>query len=281
MQVQEVAPMSSEDFQFFANFLRERSGISIDSSKAYLVEARMATLLKEDALGTLSSLVAALRQGGHRTLEDRVIDEMMTNETSFFRDIQPFRALQDYVIPALLERRENDRKLQIWSAACATGQEPYSIAILIKEHFPELADWTLSIVATDLSDSALQKAREGSYSQLEVNRGLPSDLLTKYFVQSGMRWQIKDEIRDMVEFRKMNLLDPINGLPPADIVFVRNVLIYFELDVKRESLARIREVMNPSSYLFLGGSETTLNIDDHLKRLDDAPRSGCYQLGKV
>ena len=272
--------MSPDEFQFFADFLRERSGISLDAGKEYLVEARMTTVLSDYEFASLSTLIVTLRSGSDPALEDRVVEEMTTNETSFFRDHQPFEELKELVIPTLIETRGTEKKLHIWSAACSAGQEPYSIAMLIKEHFPELADWTLSIIGTDLSEAALEKARKGSYSQLETNRGLPPELLTKYFTRSGVRWQINDEIREMVEFRKLNLLEPITGLPVADVVLVRNVLIYFEQALKQETLAKIRGVMDPSSYLFLGGAETTLQVDDQLVRVSDRPRTSCYQLRK-
>ena len=228
-----------------------------------------------------ADLVAELQHGADATLADLVVDEMTTNETSFFRDVHPFEILKNTVLPTLLEEREHERKLQIWSAGCASGQEPYSIAMLLKEEFPELGDWTVSIVATDLSRAALEKAREGSYSQLEVNRGLPKPLLRKYFSQSGVRFRISAEIRDMVEFRRLNLVDSLAGMPPSDIVFLRNVLIYFELDVKRDALMRVHDLMNPNAHLFLGGAETTLNVDERFERIDGPPRSACYRLKEV
>lgn len=272
--------MNPDDFEFFATFLRERSGISLDASKAYLVEARMLSLVEERGIGSLSALVAKLRSGCDPVLQDRVVGEMTTNETAFFRDSRPFEMLKDYMIPALLERRSAERRLQIWSAGCSTGQEPYCIAMMLKENFPALVDWTVNIIATDLSEAAIEQARKGSYSQLEVNRGLPREMLDKYFKKSGVRWQIAKDLAEMVEFRRLNLIEPITDMPPADIVFLRNVLIYFDLDMQRETLSRVRSVMNPGSYLVLGCAETTLNVDDCFERIEDLPRSGCYRLEK-
>ena len=269
--------MNATDFEFFARFLRDRSGISLDTSKEYLVEARIGPLASELGFGGVDALVEKLRSGADSQLAKRVVDTMTTNETSFFRDLNPFEALKSEVIPRLLEERESERKLQIWSAACSTGQEPYSIAMVLRENFPELAGWTVSIVATDLSAAVLEQARSGSYSQLEVNRGMPAPLLAKYFTRQGVRWQVSDELRTWVEFRELNLLDSFASLPPADIVFLRNVLIYFEIERKRDILGRIRQVMNPDSYLFLGGAESTLNVDDRFERVDPA-RAGCYRL---
>ena len=272
--------MNPEEFEFFAAFLRERSGISLDANKAYLVESRMLSLIEERGIGSLSTLVAKLRSASDPSLEECVVDEMTTNETAFFRDTRPFDMLTDYMTPALLESRSTEKRLQIWSAGCSTGQEPYSIAMTLKENFPELADWTVSILATDICGTAIEQAREGSYSQLEVNRGLPREMLDKYFKKSGVRWNLNKDLREMVEFRKLNLIEPITDVPPADIVFLRNVLIYFDLDVQRETLSRIRSLMNPGSFLVLGCAETTLNVDDCFERIEDLPRSGCYRLEK-
>jgi len=272
--------MNSDEFEFFATFLRQRSGISLDANKAYLIESRMLSLIEERGIGSLSTLVAQLRSESDPILEDRVVDEMTTNETAFFRDVRPFDMLTDYMIPALLESRSTERRLQIWSAGCSTGQEPYCIAMTLKENFPQLADWTVNIVATDICETAIEQAQEGSYSQLEVNRGLPQEMLDKYFTKSGVRWKLDKDLREMVEFRKLNLIAPITDIPAADIVFIRNVLIYFDLDLQRETLSRVRSLMNPRSYLVLGCAETTLNVDDCFERIEDLPRSGCYRLEK-
>lgn len=268
--------MTDAEFDYFAKFLRERSGIALERSKQYLIDTRMAPILKEKKLADLTALIATLK-AGNAALADMVVEAMTTNETSFFRDVAPFDALRQHVIPTLLERNAKDRKLQIWSAASSSGQEPYTIAILMREHFPQLSSWNLGILATDLSKEMVEKTTKGEYSQLEVNRGLPAPLLAKYFTKKGVRWQVNEDLRKLVRARTLNLLDAWAGIPPADVVFIRNVLIYFEPETKREILAKIRKVLVPGGYLFLGGAESTLNLDSHYKRLDLA-RSGCFQL---
>lgn len=272
--------MKPAEFEYFAGFLRERSGVSLDSSKSYLVEARMASLVDECGLDSLSNLVSTLRGEGDSGLEARVVDEMMIAETSFFRDVRPFETLRSYAIPAVMESRGQDKKLRIWSAGCSTGQEPYSVAILIREHLPELADWEISIIATDLSSTVLEYARQASYSPLEINRGLPGELQEAHFTRSGLRWQLCDEIRSMVAFEQKNLLEPPGIDPPVDIVLLRNVLLYFDLDVQRRVLGLVKQSMQAGAFLFLGGTETTLNLDDAFEPIEDLPRSGCYRLGK-
>lgn len=267
----------AEDFGYFANLIRDRSGIVLEASKRYLVDARTGPVIEEFKLRDFAGLVKALRSGGNLALQQRVVEVMTTNETSFFRDIHPFEALRTTVVPALLRSRAVERKLQIWSAACSSGQEPYTIAMLLRENFPELAKWTVSIVATDLSDQMLARARAGSFNQIEVNRGLPAALLAKYFKKVGVRWEIARELRESIDFRPLNLIEGWPSLPPADVVFMRNVLIYFDNDTKKKILARVRSVMNPGGYLFLGGAETTLNLDDNFKRLS-VGKTGCYQV---
>lgn len=272
--------MKPEEFEFFTDLLRKRSGISIGAGKEYLAEARMAVLLEERGLADVTGLINALKSGSDRELEDQVIDHMASKETSFFRDTKVFETLAEHVIPAAIEARAQTRTLDIWSAGCSTGQEPYSISMILRDKFPELSDWDVNIVATDLADTALEQARTGSYSQLEVNRGLPNESLDKHFTQSGVRWQINDDLREMVDFRRLNLVDGITDIPQVDVVFLRNVLIYFDLDHQEKVLAGVRNQMTPSSCLYLGSSETTINVDDRFERIPDTPRSGCYRLRK-
>jgi chemotaxis protein methyltransferase CheR len=268
--------MNAADFDFFVKFLRERSGIALEASKQYLIDTRMAPILKEKKLADLSALVAGLK-AGNKELADMVVEAMTTNETSFFRDVAPFDAFRQQILPTLIEKHERDRKIQIWSAASSSGQEPYSLAILIREHFPKLASWNVNILATDLSAEMVAKTEKGEYSQLEVNRGMPAPLLAKHFAKKGVRWQVNEEVRKLIRCRTLNLLESFAGVPSADVVFIRNVLIYFEPELKKEILGKIRKVLVPGGYLFLGGAESTLNLDSHYKRLDLA-RSGCFQL---
>ena len=192
---------------------------------------------------------------------------MLTTETSFFRDIPFFEALRKSVLPNLLEKRSTEKKLNLWCAACSSGQEPYSIAILLREHFPTLASWTLTFIASDLSTEMLARAQEGRYSQFEVSRGLPTALLIKYYQQQGPTWQIKEEIRRMVEFRQINLIAAWSSLPDMDIIFMRNVLIYFDTKTRKAILGKVRRSLKPDGYLFLGSAETTTNLDDTFENI--------------
>lgn len=269
--------IDERDFGVIAELVRQRAGIVLEPSKAYLVDARLAPVARRHDLGSIASLVELLRRGRTTSLVDEVVDAMTTNETSFFRDVHPFTALQKQVIPELLERRADRRELLIWSAACSSGQEPYSIALLLREHFAEaLADWSVRILATDLSTDMLTRAQAGCFSQLEVNRGLPAGMLVRHFTRDGTQWRINEDVRAMVEFRALNLAGPWPVLPSFDIVFLRNVLIYFDLTTKQHVLARVRRTLRPDGYLFLGTAETTLNVDPAFQRV---PLSGvtCYR----
>jgi chemotaxis protein methyltransferase CheR len=206
-----------------------------------------------------------------------VVELMTTNETWFFRDLRPFEVLRSSILPELLTRRSDERRLHIWSAACSSGQEPYTMAMIISEHFPQLASWNVRIIATDLSTEILDRARAGRYSQLEVNRGMPAALLVKYFRKVGNEWHISDAIRRQVEFRELNLVEAWLVLPLMDLVFLRNVLIYFDVETKKSIFGRVRRLLRPDGYLMLGGAETTLNIDDAFERTA-FDRAGAYQL---
>ncbi len=212
----------------------------------------------------LNSLCNLIRAVSGRKLRDRVVEAMTTNETLFFRDAKPFDALRDVVFPELFERKSKERKVRIWCAACSSGQEPYSIGILWREIAPP--SWELQVLATDLSDDILAKARSGSYLQLEVNRGLPAKYLVKYFERQEANWVVKPTVRELIRWEKFNLLDSMRHMGPFDLVFCRNVLIYFDHDTKVRIISGIRSRMNRSAYLFLGASETTLNLDDTLVR---------------
>jgi chemotaxis protein methyltransferase CheR len=193
---------------------------------------------------------------------------MTTNETSFFRDVHPFTALRNEILPELLKRNATKRTLNIWSAACSTGQELYSIVMLICEHFPDLTTWTLNLLGTDLSEEVLAKAREAKFTQIEVNRGLPAPMMARYFDRDGMTWQLRREYRSMARFTKLNLIETWPTLPKFDIVFLRNVLIYFSPDTKRQILQKIRAAMAPQALLFLGAAETTLGLNATFERVE-------------
>lgn len=270
--------IAAASFDHIRALVRARSAIVLDDGKEYLVEARLAPIAKSHGVASVDELSALLTPSRPQLVEE-VVQAMTTNETSFFRDQHPFEALRQHVLPDLIRRRSSERSLRIWSGACSTGQEPYTIAMLIREHFPDLAGWHIDIIATDLSTAVLERARAGCYRQLEVNRGLSTPQLLKYFERAGLDWRLKQEIRNMVQFKQLNLVSDWPGLPRFDVVFLRNVLIYFDVDMKRAVLGRLRRHLASDGYLFLGGAETTMNIDVAFER---APfdRAGCYRIPK-
>jgi len=275
-----VDGMTEQDFDFIRKVLQERSAITLEPGKEYLVETRLAPLVRQLKLNSIGELVDQLRShtaNGPVGLHARVVEAMVTTETSFFRDHQPFEALRKFVIPDLIKRRRPERRLNIWCAACSTGQEPYSVALLVREYFPELADWHVSILASDLSRDVLERARLGNYNQIEVNRGLPATLLIKHFTQHGTHWQLNLDVRAMVRFQEFNLAQPWPTLPRMDLVLMRNVLIYFDVATKKTILGRLGRLLRPDGYLLLGGAETTFNLDDSFRRVEKL-KSGFFQL---
>src|SRR5262245_41337345 len=269
--------MTEEDFEVIRKLLQERSAIVLEAGKKYLVETRLATLVRGLGLNSIGELVALLRSQPGNGVYRQIVDAMVTTESSFFRDHHPFEALRKLVIPALIDRRRAERRLHIWCAACATGQEPYSIALLIREHFPQLAGWGVSLLASDLSGQVLERARAGRYNQIEVNRGLPAALLVKYFEQHGTDWQLGSDIRSMVDFREINLAQAWPALPRMDLVLIRNVMIYFDVVTKKTILERLARMLRPDGYLLLGGAETTFNLNASYRRVEPL-RAGFYQL---
>ena len=269
--------MTDRDFDVIRRLLRERSAIVLEAGKEYLVETRLAPLVRQLHLGSVGELIAQLRCQPGNGLCRQVVEAMVTTETSFFRDHHPFEALRKVVIPDLIGRRRDGRRLHIWCAACSSGQEPYSLALLLREHFPELAGWNISLLASDLSRDMLQRAREGRYKQIEVNRGLPAGLLVKYFEQHGTDWQLKPVIRGMVDFREINVAQAWPALPRMDLVLIRNLMIYFDVATKKAVLGRLARLLQPDGYLLLGGAETTFNLSDSYQRVERF-KSGFYQL---
>lgn len=269
-------PITTAEFDYVREFVRAKSAIVLDPGKEYLVESRLGPLAKQAGFDSIAALVERLRRNDTQ-LEHQVVDAMTTNETSFFRDLHPFAALKTTVIPDLLAKRARERKLDIWSAACSSGQEPYTIAMTLREHFPQLSGWNVKLLATDLSTEMLAKAREGRYAQIEANRGLPAPLLVKFFERSGMGWLVKPEVKQVVDFRQLNLVAPWPPMARMDIIFIRNVLIYFDVETKRMIFNRIAQLLKPDGYLFLGAAETTVNIHDGFQRLQ-IDKAGCYQL---
>jgi chemotaxis protein methyltransferase CheR len=266
------------DYTYIRELVRERSAIVLEPSKAYLIESRLTPLARSEGVGTLQQLIIRLRGDRNGALVRKVVEAMTTNETSFFRDRHPFDALRQQIIPELRASREPTKMLNVWSAACSTGQEAYSVAMVLHEHFPDLtSSWRVRILGTDLSGQVVERARRGSFSQLEVNRGLPATLGVKYFRREGLEWFVRDALKQMTEFREMNLVEPWPSLPPMDVVFLRNVLIYFDTETKKAILKRVRQVLRPDGYLFLGGAETTLNIDESFERVPLDKVGGCYR----
>ncbi|MDT0631246.1 CheR family methyltransferase [Rubrivirga litoralis] len=269
--------LAVHDSSYVRALVRERSAIVLDEGKEYLLESRLAPIVRREDLDSIGDLVGQLRSQPFGDLHARVVEAMTTNETSFFRDAHPFDALQDHIVPELIERRAGERRLRIWCAACSSGQEPYSVAMLLRDRFPELQSWDVEILGTDLSTEMLERARDGAYTTLEVNRGLPARQLVQNFEQAGPMWRIKAPLREMAEFRVMNLIEPWPLLPKMDIVFMRNVLIYFDTETKQDILAQIRRVLRPDGSLFLGASETTLNLDPAFERVAYG-RASCYRI---
>jgi chemotaxis protein methyltransferase CheR len=269
--------MNPADFEYICDFVRDQAAIVLEPGKEYLVESRLQTLARKEKLGSFEALIAQLRSDPKNGLHRKVLDAMTTNETLFFRDIHPFEALRESILPELMARRAQERQLNFWCGASSTGQEPYSVLMLISEHLPELLGWNLTFIATDLCGEVLARARSGRFNQLEINRGLPASLLVKYFVRQGAEWEFSEDLRRRVEFRELNLIKDWSWMPPLDLVFLRNVLIYFDVETKKAILANTRRLLRPGGYLLLGGAETTYNLDDAFERVAFG-KTSCYRV---
>lgn len=257
--------MTPSEYAFISGYLKERSGLALPDNKEYLVQSRLGPIIRDRELGGMTELVALLRRGTDRKLEAEVVEAMTTNESFFFRDKLPFDLMRDYMLPQLLSRSRPPSRLRIWCCAASTGQEPYSIAILLNEMRAKLGNVRCEIVATDISTKVIERARSGIYSQFEVQRGLPITLLMKYFKQTGDQWQVNEAVRSAVKFEYCNLLEGLSRMGKFDIVFCRNVLIYFDEATKRDVLARVAAQMNPGAYMVLGAAETIMGLSDRLK----------------
>jgi chemotaxis protein methyltransferase CheR len=256
-----ASSVSADDFSFVADYLREKSAISIGPGKEYLVESRLASVAREGGFANVTALIRALRHPvPNPKVSLAVVEAMTTNETSFFRDHHPFEVMRGQLLPEILRRNGAQRRLSVWSAASSTGQELYSVAMLLDTHFPELAAWDLSLHGTDLSHEVVSKANSGRFSPLEVNRGLSAPMLVKYFQRQGAAYQIDERLRRICRFQQMNLASPWSSMGPFDIVFCRNVLIYFDMPVRRQILERIRKTLVIGGYLILGTAETTVGV---------------------
>jgi len=272
-----TATLNPDAVSFVCEIVRERSAIELEAAKSYLIEARLTPLAKQLGFPSTNEFIYGVRSKRQPDFERRLVEAMTTNETSFYRDAHPFNALRTKIVPEMLTQRAGTKSLNIWSAACSSGQELYSIAMLLQENFPQLATWNVKLTGTDLSEDILERARTGRFSQVEVNRGLPAPLLLKYFERNGMTWQIRSEIRAKATFTKLNLIERWPALPPMDIVFLRNVLIYFSPETKKEILRKVRRAMSPQSVLFLGAAETTMGLDAAFERVE-ADRSVFYRI---
>ncbi len=259
--------LSQIDFDYIRALIHKRAALVLESEKVYRAETALASLARQEGCATVSDLVARLRSTPLNGLHQKTVEAMTINETSFFRDLYPFEALRKVIIPEVLARPAVDRHLDIWCAGCSAGQEPYSIAMLCRDSFPILSDWKVRILASDLSSAILEKARAGKYSQLEVNRGLSARHLIKYFQRQGLLWEVKDEVRRPIDFRSINLIESWPIVGSLDVVFLRNVLIYFDEETKKRILKRVSSLLRPGGVLFLGGAETTLNLSKDFERV--------------
>lgn len=258
--------MTPVEYEYLSAFLRERSGLSLGADRHYLLKSRLEPLAQSRELEGISSLISVLRRGSDASLESAVVDAMTTNETSFLRDRTPFEEFKSIILPALREARRINRKIRIWSAACSTGQEPWSLAMMLSETLSDVRSWDIQIVATDISTRVLNRAKQGEYSAIEVQRGLPAQMLVKYFEQAGASYRVRPELRDMIEWRQLNLFDSFASLGTFDVIFCRNVLIYFEVPDKADILTRLHQHLAADGCLFLGGAETVLGITDRFAK---------------
>ena len=258
--------ITTDDIKAISEYISEISGIDLDESKAYLIKTRLGNLIKEYECSSYSELCRKAKSDSNKIIENRIIDAISTNETLFFRDIGPFEVLQHKILPDLIDNRTERSSgvlpipIRIWSAACSTGQEVYSIAIVLKELFPDLKKYNVKLFGTDISDSAIGQASYGTYNKFEIERGLSKEKLEKYFIPNGGNWKISDEIRAMVSFTKQNILKPFVGLGKCDIIFCRNVAIYFNLENRKKLFENIASVLEPDGYLIIGSTESLTGI---------------------
>ncbi len=271
--------MTPLDYDFLRKSLKQRSGLVLAADKQYLVESRLLPVARRAGVANLGELVAMLKAAQHPSLMTEVVEAMTTNESFFFRDKMPFEHLRQTIMPALIAARKSLKTIRIWCAAASTGQEPYSLAMCLKEVERHIAGWRIELLATDLSAAVLEKAKAGLYTQFEVQRGLPIQLLIKHFTQTGELWQIAPELRAMVRYRQLNLLADFSQLGTFDLIFCRNVLIYFDQNTKIDVLNRLARVTAHDGYLILGAAETVVGLTERYKTVPDkrglyAPNAG-------
>lgn len=256
--------MTPADYDFLRKFLKEKSGLDLSADKQYLVESRLVPLARKANLSGIDELVQKIKFGAP-TLSNDVVEAMTTNETFFFRDKMPFDHLRDVVMPEMIQARAARRSLRIWCAAASTGQEPYSIAMVIKEMSAQLSGWRIEIIGTDISQQVLEKSKSGLYTQFEVQRGLPITMMVKHFEKVDEMWRISPKMRSSVRFKKANLLDDLRAIGRQDVIYCRNVLIYFDLETKKRVLEQMATLLPDDGYLLLGAAETVLGITDVFK----------------
>jgi chemotaxis protein methyltransferase CheR len=262
------------DYEYLRKLLKDQSGLDLSADKQYLIESRLLPLARKSGLSGIPDLVQKMK-GGSSAIVTQVVEAMTTNETFFFRDKVPFDHFREMIMPEILKTRAGRKSVRIWCAAGSTGQEPYSLAMCLKEMGASLAGWRVEIIATDLSQEVLEKSRAGIYSQFEVQRGLPIQMLVKYFKQTGEFWQINPDIRAMVQHRQLNLLHDFAQLGAFDVVFCRNVLIYFDQDTKINIFNRLHRVTEPDGFLVLGAAETVVGLTETFKPCPE--RRGLYR----
>ncbi|MBY0532701.1 MAG: protein-glutamate O-methyltransferase CheR [Xanthobacteraceae bacterium] len=266
--------MTPHDYAYLSKLLNERSGLQLAGDKQYLIESRLLPVARQNNCGSIGDLVAKLKSFAEEPLRQRVTEAMTINESFFFRDKTPFDRFQDTVLPYMQNMRAAAKRIRIWCAAASTGQEPYSLAMMFKQAGGEFAGWKIEIVATDISTEVIEKAKSGLYSQFEVQRGLPIQLLLKYFKQDGDQWRISQELRDMVQYRQHNLLDDFASLGMFDVIFCRNVLIYFDSKTKQDVLTRISRSLVKDGQLLLGAAETVVGFTNMFMPMPD--KRGLY-----
>ncbi|GAA0903274.1 protein-glutamate O-methyltransferase CheR [Virgisporangium ochraceum] len=267
--------LSASEFAYVSQLVRREAAIVLEPGKEYLVEARLTPVARQCGAATVSEFVMRAQQKLDPETQRRIIDALTTNETSFFRDGEPFAAMTNLVLPELISNRSATRQVRIWSAACSSGQEAYTLAMQMEDNLP--GGWTYEIVGTDISTEVLAKAEAGKFSQLEVNRGLPATSLVKHFERVGAHWQVSQKIRRNVSFKRLNLASSFPPMPHFDVIFIRNVLIYFDVATKRAVLNRVRALLKPDGWLFLGSAETTIGIDEQFDRVVTG-RTSAYRL---
>jgi chemotaxis protein methyltransferase CheR len=267
--------LSAADFAFVAQLVRREAAIVLAPGKEYLVEARLLPVAREAGAPSLAALLAELQRRPDPVLQCSIVDALTTNETSWFRDREPFTALSDVIVPELIKTRAGNRKIWVWSAASSSGQEAYSLAITLQEALPP--GWSYEILGSDISSEMIKRAQIGEYSQVEVNRGLPAPQLIQYFERNGAHWRVAPVLRRNVSFRLLNITAPLPSMPPFDVIFLRNVLIYFDVATKKAVLRNVARLLRPDGWLFLGAAETTIGIDDNYERVA-AGRTSAYRL---